>query len=143
MGKLLKWVFFAFIGLVGFGLISDAIMTPEQKAEAARLAEKQNRVAAQIARDQAKAELNSLPSFTASALAAAYEQNTVAADKLFKGKKFKVTGTVRDISTDLFGNPYLTLRGGVNQFMEPQFSFDNGASDELGALRRGMKVQLV
>lgn len=143
MGKLLKWIFFGFLGLAGLGMVLEANMTPEQKAEAKRHSEEKSRVAAQNARDQAKAELASMPSVTASTLASAYEQNTVAADKAFKGKKFKVSGTVQDINTDLFGNPYLTLKGGVNQFMEPQFSFDKGASDALGSLQRGMKVQLV
>lgn len=61
---------------------------------------------------------------SAQQLAQAYDRNTVAADQQFKGKTFKVTGVVDSINTDLFGNPYVTLRGGVNQFMEPQFELD-------------------
>ncbi len=48
-----------------------------------------------------------------------YDRNTVAADQQFKGKRFKLTGVVDSINTDLFGYPNVTLRGGVNQFMEP------------------------
>ncbi|MCU9106802.1 OB-fold putative lipoprotein [Pseudomonas aeruginosa] len=62
-----------------------------------------------------------LREISAQQLAQAYDRNTVAADQQFKGKRFKVTGVVDSIITDMFGNPYVTLRGGVNQFMEPQF----------------------
>lgn len=84
-----------------------------------------------------------LPTYTANDMARAYEENTVAADALFKGKKFKVTGTVASINTDFMGNPYITLRGGVNQFMEPQFGFDDSFAPHLSQWRKGAKVQLV
>lgn len=75
----------------------------------------------------AKVEAPAEPLFAVSAqqLAQAYDRNTVAADQQFKGKRFKVTGVVDSINTDMFGNPYVTLRGGVNQFMEPQFELDD------------------
>ncbi|WP_177429829.1 hypothetical protein [Pseudomonas sp. SWI44] len=55
-------------------------------------------------------------------LAQAYDRNTVAADQQFKDKRFKVTGVADSINADLFGNPYVTLCGGVNQLMDPQLS---------------------
>ena len=66
---------------------------------------------------------------SAQQLAQAYDRNTVAADQQFKGKRFKVTGVVDSINTDLFGDPYVTLRGGVNQFMQPQFELEKTYSD--------------
>ena len=51
---------------------------------------------------------------SAAQLASAYDRNTVAADQKYKGKRLKVTGVVDSINTDLFGNPYITMRGGVN-----------------------------
>jgi len=81
--------------------------------------------------------------FTASEIARAYDANTVAADQQFKGKRFKVTGTVDNINTDFMGNPYLTLRGGVNQFMEPQFAFNENQSEQLASVKPGEKVTLV
>ncbi|MBT8768741.1 OB-fold putative lipoprotein [Metapseudomonas boanensis] len=53
-----------------------------------------------------------LREYTAQQLAQAYDRNTVAADQQFKGERFKVTGVVDSINTDLFGKPYVTLRGG-------------------------------
>jgi hypothetical protein len=82
------------------------------------------------------------PSVTAIDLARAYEANTVAADQTFKGKRFRVNGTVASIATDFTGAPFVTLAGGVNPFMEPQFSFGKADASWLAALRKGDSVTL-
>lgn len=84
-----------------------------------------------------------LREYTARQLAAEYERNTVAADQVFKGKRFKVTGVVDSINTDIFGNPYVTLQGGVNQFMEPQFELDKAHSSYAANLSQGMRISLI
>jgi len=84
-----------------------------------------------------------LKEYTARQLTAEYERNTVAADQLFKGKRFKVTGVVDSINTDLFGNPYVTLQGGVNQFMEPQFELEKSHSSYAASLSQGMRISLI
>ncbi len=80
---------------------------------------------------------------TASQLAQAYDRNTVAADQQFKGKRFQVTGVVDSINTNFLGRPYLTLRDGVNQFMEPQFELDRSYESYAAKLQAGMRVSLV
>lgn len=90
-----------------------------------------------------KQEMAALPAVTAASIASAYSENTVAADQQFKDKKFKVTGTVVDINTDFMGNPYITLSGGVNQFMEPQFGFEKSDAPKLANLKKGSKVKLI
>lgn len=80
---------------------------------------------------------------SAQQLAQAYDRNTVAADQQYKGKTFKVTGVVDSINTDLFGNPYVTLRGGVNQFMEPQFKLDDAYANYAAGLQSGMRISLI
>lgn len=84
-----------------------------------------------------------LKEFSVQQLAQAYDRNTVAADQLFKGKRFKVTGAVDSINTDMFGNPYVTLRGGVNQFMEPQFELDDAHANYAAGLQSGMRISLI
>lgn len=79
---------------------------------------------------------------SAEQLAQAYSRNTVAADQQFKGKRFKVTGVVESINTDIFGDPYVTLRGGVNPFMQPQFELDKAYSDYAARLSQGMRITL-
>lgn len=83
-----------------------------------------------------------LPEVSALQLAQAYDRNTVAADQQFKGKRFKVTGVVDSINTDLFGKPYVTLRGGVNQFMQPQFKLDSAHVNYAASLQQGMRIVL-
>ena len=83
-----------------------------------------------------------LPEYSAQQMAAEYERNTVAADQRYKGKRFKVTGVVDSINTSLFGNPYVTLRGGVNQFMEPQFKLDSAHRNYAAGLQQGMRISL-
>ncbi|MCY1421097.1 TRNA-anti-like protein [compost metagenome] len=80
---------------------------------------------------------------SAQQLAQAYERNTVAADQQFKGQRFKVTGVVDSINTDLFGKPYVTLRGGVNQFMEPQFKLDSDHRNYAAGLQQGLRISLI
>ena len=96
-----------------------------------------------VSQQEARASrIASLSTFTAAQLAAAYDRNTVAADQQFKGKQFKVTGVVSSINTDFRGRPYVTLQGGVNQFMEPQFSFEDAKDPAIARLQKGSKVTL-
>lgn len=83
-----------------------------------------------------------LPEVSAQQLAQAYDRNTVAADQQFKGKRFKVSGVVDSINTDLFGKPYVTLRGGVNQFMQPQFKLGSEHANYAASLQQGMRITL-
>ncbi|MGU1251456.1 OB-fold protein [Pseudomonas aeruginosa] len=96
-------------------------------------------------RQPAKVSAPATPLYEISAqqLAQAYDRNTVAADQQFKGKRFKVTGVVDSINTDMFGTPYVTLRGGVNQFMEPQFELNEERASYAAGLQSGMRISLV
>jgi len=141
--KFLKWVALAFVALVVLGMLVERFESPGSKQ--ARLAAKQQREAdkAQAAQEQAQQEAAQMPTITPNDLVDAYEANTVAADQRFKGRKFKVTGTVNDINTDFTGNPYLVLRANGNPFMLPQFGFDDAANEQLAKVRKGAKVTLI
>ncbi|WP_421534524.1 OB-fold protein [Pseudomonas marginalis] len=96
-----------------------------------------------VSQQEARASrIASLSTITTSQLAAAYDRNTVAADQQFKGKQFKVTGIVSSINTDFRGRPYVTMQGGVNQFMEPQFSFEDAKDPAIAQLQKGSKITL-
>lgn len=153
MKKVLKWVGGGFLALIILGVIVETTKSPEEKA-ADKAALEQDMAASAAAKEEkargkaeAKAErekkrLEALPDVTAHDIAVAYNENTVAADEQFKDKEFKVTGTVSDINTDLFGRPFLTLRGGVNEFMEPQFAFNKSAASQLAKLRKGSRITM-
>jgi len=87
-------------------------------------------------------EAESLPTIAASELAFAYEQNTVAADARFKGKRFKISGVITNINTGITGKPYVVLQG-VNQFMGPQFQFAKESNEALARLQKGMLITMV
>lgn len=143
MKKLLKWVAIIIGGLIVLGFIADAMKSPEQKAADTAAREQQNAQRAAQQQAQVQQEAAAMPVVTAADIAKAYNENSVAADQQFKGKKFKVTGTVTDINTNFMGEPYLTLRGSVNQFMEPQFAFKKGDSAQLATVKKGAKVTLI
>ncbi|CAO3299744.1 TPA: hypothetical protein ACGCGJ_001000 [Stenotrophomonas maltophilia] len=167
MKKFLKWAIIVivvlFVGLMALGMLVDANKTPEQRA-AETAAREQQRTEAAAAREQAKADaaaskerakaeaeqkkldeeraaLDALPQVTVAELAKAYEENTVAADQKFKGKRYRVSGTVDSINTDLMGDPYVSLRAGL--FIEPQFSFSQAHLEVIGTLKKGQTVNLV
>mgnify|MGYP003415870741 FL=1 len=143
MKKILKWAAIFFGVIIILGVISNALKSPEEKAADQAKIQKQQVEQSATKQEAAKKEALAMEEFTANDIAKSYNENTVAADQKFKDKKFKVIGTVADISTDLLGDPYVTLRGGVNQFMEPQFGFEKSDSAQLAKLKKGSKVTLI
>jgi uncharacterized protein YecT (DUF1311 family) len=97
---------------------------------------------AQAKADKLKAEIAALPAVTSRDLAHAYDENTVAADQRFKGKKFKVTGIVTDINTDLTGSPYVTLDNS-DGFLEPQFELLKSEKKDIAKLKKGQQLSLL
>lgn len=97
--------------------------TPEKTATPAEIAlaekEKDRQEAESIARSEAKykaeaeekAKERAAQTYSARQLKGMYEENEVKADKLFKGNKFYVTGTITEISKDIMDNIYVTLDG--------------------------------
>jgi hypothetical protein len=81
--------------------------------------------------------------FSVEDIQASYEANSVRADSDFKNKRIKLTGTIDDINTDLFGNPYLSMRNPKNLFARPQLKFDKSSISILKSFDKGRYVMLV
>lgn len=143
MKTVLKWIGIAFAAFMALGIAMAACQSPEDKEAKAAKFEQDKAKQAQEKQEKDRQEMAAIPAVSAADIAHAYSENTVAADQKFKGKRFKVSGTVVDINTDFAGDPYLTLKGGVNQFMEPHFNFDKSASEQLSKLKKGAKVSLI
>lgn len=79
---------------------------------------------------------------TPTQLAKAYEENTVAADDLYKDKKLRITGKIDEIATGLTDEPYLVMKGG-NPFMGPQLHFDKDARSSVAKLKKGQQVTVL
>lgn len=162
MKKVLKWVAivciapFALIFVIALGMsIYDHVTTPPEvraEAKAAKDAESRERFAADRARRQAltaqKAEEermanDALPLVTAQELARAYDANEIAADKKYKGTRYRLTGVVAEISTTVTGAPSLRFPGGVNRFMDPLAVLYRSEERRASQLRRGQRVTLI
>ncbi|MES3024927.1 MAG: hypothetical protein V4857_25425 [Pseudomonadota bacterium] len=115
------------------------LMTPPKKSADLALVDQVEQVA-----DQAheRAWMQALPTVTAHELALAYRTNAATADKDFRGRPFMVSGMVVSISADAMGDPFITLRGGTSEFLQPQFGFDRSARQALSKLKTGVEVSL-
>lgn len=72
-----------------------------------------------------------------------YEANEIAADRIYKGKKLFVTGTVGDIRKDILDTPYVTLDEQEFGFRSVQAYFDKSAQQELASLQKGETVGVI
>lgn len=77
---------------------------------------------------------------TSADLFKAYEENEIAADQQYKGKRLEVTGTITGIDSDLMDKPVVRLNT-PNEFMSAGAS---GLPLEVAAtLKKGQKVTLL
>ncbi len=79
---------------------------------------------------------------TANEIAKAYADNVVTADNKFKDITFNVSGTVADVSKNLIEEPYIRLKGGVDEGKEPQFVLQQSEKDKASELKVGQNVRL-
>lgn len=79
---------------------------------------------------------------TPAELAKAYEENTVAADDMYKGKTLRISGTIDNIATGLTDEPYLVMKGG-NPFQAPQLHFGKDHRSSIAKLKKGQKIVAV
>ena len=135
--KVLKWfgIIFSVLFLIG---LMGAIFGDEKPTTNAQSTQTE---AASAPEPVAKEE--SLMQTTAKELATAYDKNTVSADAKFKNQKYEVTGTVSEISTDLMDNALITMKGGVNEFLEPQFVLDDNEKSKAGEIEKGQEITLI
>ena len=68
-----------------------------------------------------------------------YDENEVAADQKYKGKRLAVSGTVQSIDKNAFDNITIKLRT-VNEFMPVHASSTNKHEQMAAALKKGAKV---
>lgn len=80
--------------------------------------------------------------YTAMQVSTGYDENTVAADMLYKDKRVQVTGRILDINTDFMGYPYLILAG-HNRVLAPQFKFGKSHLSSIAALKKGAEVSVI
>jgi tRNA_anti-like len=140
--KTLKWTGIVLVGVVALGTLGQMI-SPNKPASAGLPLLAQPAAPAVVPKVMPEIEKVVLPRYTPADITRAYEDNTVAADLTFKGKRYEISGIVASINTDLFGDPYLTMKASGNEFLAPHFSFGKDALGSLAALKKGSKVVMV
>jgi tRNA_anti-like len=122
------WVAGVFLGLVVLGTIIGGDGKDSKPTEGEK---------------KGTAESASLPapmSVTAGELFKAFQDNEVAAKAEYGDKQLAISGTVSDITLDLFDKPVVSLRTS-NQFMSLQASGID--VDSAATLKKGAKVTLI
>jgi hypothetical protein len=77
---------------------------------------------------------------TSEELYIAYQQNEVAADEKYKGKKLAISGEIENIGKDIMDNPYVSFKVDVLENVTCYFSKDN--TNALSNLKKGQVVTL-
>jgi hypothetical protein len=134
-GQKLKMGLLAKLAIGLAGLIVVGMLLPKTESAVDKSAD-------QAQSENVTSETDALPTYTAMEIGKAYDANTVAADAKFKDKRFKVTGVVTDINTDLMGDPYIEMEGS-DEFSSPQFAFDKDSAGALANLQKGSRVTVV
>lgn len=84
----------------------------------------------------AESELADIPVYAAVTLAAAYDENEVAANQAYKGVDMYLVGVVTSIG-QAGSTTYVVLDGAQNRFLNPQVSFRRGQESAVAQLREG------
>lgn len=129
------WMALCLVSLIGIGSASKTSYDSYKERAAVQASSSSS-----VAKEQAQSE--PVKAFTSAKVAQDYDDNTVAADMQYKGKRVKVSGRITDINTDFLGKPYLVLAG-TNQFMGPQFKFDKSDMSSLATLKKGAQISVV
>jgi len=80
-----------------------------------------------------------VPTVTAVKLVADYDANQLSADKKYKDKVYKITGTIDDFGSELLGNPYVSLVGD-GYFNTVRCGFGDDQADAISKLSKGQQV---
>jgi len=129
------WMALCLVSLIGMGSASKTSYDNYKEKAAAQSSSSNAPPKQQVQSEPMKA-------YTSAKVAQDYDDNTVAADMQYKGKRVKVSGRITDINTDFLGKPYLVLAG-TNQFTGPQFKFDKSDMSSLATLKKGAQVSVV
>lgn len=140
MGKVVRVVGGGIAVLFGLGLIGAVMDPPKDSASAVDSSTLASPAASAPA--AATSTEPQLMEVDAPTLHAEYAANEIAADREFKGKRFRLTGRITSIDKDVLGNSILSLETGseVNAVLA---TLHKSAVDSAAQLARGDQVVLV
>ncbi|WP_158219398.1 MULTISPECIES: hypothetical protein [unclassified Achromobacter] len=82
------------------------------------------------------------PEVAATVLYADYQQSESAADRKYKGKTIKISGTVAGVTAPANGDPYLELTAADSAMPKVHLDFPRTASAQIAAIKKGQKISL-
>lgn len=127
-------IFITVLSLNGFGQNTAKDRTPNNNAVSAVSAP----IEAPAAPEPVVPELEKV---TARQIFEAYQNNEVAADRMYKGQMLEVTGTISGIDSD-FSDDAVVKLATSNQFMDVMAKGDDDFNNAAAQLSKGQKVKL-
>lgn len=140
-----------FSAMIVSSIIFSATQSDEDKARYAAQNQKSETQAMPADNQQANTqeavaqpEPEQMVQVTADQLFSAYEQNEIAANQQFKGKKLLVSGKIDSIQADITDSPVIALRAGDQyNFLLPQASLADSEVSKAAQLAKGQQVKLL
>ncbi|WBM69126.1 OB-fold putative lipoprotein [Buttiauxella sp. WJP83] len=130
MKKLLKWIFYIFIGFMAIGYFAsknDSSNSASANTEA---------------QEPASAPQKEVFNTTARQLFKAYEENEVATDEQMKGKLVAVKGVVQSIDKDFTDSIIVSLKTD-NEFMPARMEMKDSEKTTAIALKKGKQITVI
>lgn len=82
------------------------------------------------------------PEVAATVLYTDYQQSESAADRKYKGKTIKISGTVAAITAPANGDPYIELTAADSAMPKVHLDFPKAASARIAEIKKGQKISL-
>lgn len=129
MKKLIKWIFYIFIGFMILGYIASKNDKSSPEASSSTSTAQKEEPAPKI----------EVFNTTARQLFKAYEENEVATDENMKGKLVAVKGIVQSIDKDFTDSIIISFQTD-NQFMPARMEMEDTEKSKAIALKKGQQI---
>lgn len=140
MKKVLRWVFYIFIGLMVIGYFADKKEGGNTSSNSTQASHSES--AANATAAEAVPSRKSLYQTTARKLFNEYDENEVAVDEKIKDKLVAVTGIVQSIDKDFTDSIIISLKTD-NEFMPARMDMKDSEKATAMGLKKGKQVMII
>lgn len=140
MKKVLKWIFYIFVGLMVIGYFAGKKEDGNTSTSSTQTS--QSTSAANASPAEATPPQKPVYQTTARKLFNDYDENEVAVDEQLKGKLIAVTGIVQSIDKDFTDSIVISLKTD-NQFMPARMDMKDSEKSTAMGLKKGKQVVII
>jgi len=140
MKKLLKWIFYVFVGLMVIGYFAGKNDDTKTSSSTSQASQSSSANASENAEESPPQK--PIYQTTARKLFNDYEENEVAVDEQLKGKVVAMTGIVQSIDKDFTDSIIISLKTD-NEFMPARLKMKDSQKAAAIALKKGKQVVIV